>query len=335
MIYYIKVSTINKAKSDIDEICHRSGYTNLAGHDFGSGGTGRFLTKLVAVARIPFAMKRGDVLFLQYPMKKFFHIACRLAHLRGAWAVAVVHDLRAFRRHKLSPEQENRRFSSTDFLIVHNPVMLQYLIDHGYHGGLHSLQIFDYLSPCSPAKYPAPHNPWRVVYAGNLGHRRNEFLYHMDGVISGWQFDLYGRGFEPELCHCADVVYHGFIGSDDFISHIEADFGLVWDGDSTDGCSGAWGEYLKINDPHKTSFYLRAGLPVIVWSQAAMAPFILHEQVGIAVDSLGDIGKVLASLSADDYARLRANAAAMGGRLAEGYYIKQGLTASASYLEKK
>lgn len=335
MTYYIKISTINKAKSDIDEICRRSGYVNLATHDFGSGGVGRFLTKLVAVARIPFTMRRGDRLFLQYPMKKFFHLACRLAHLRGAYTIAVVHDLGAFRRHKLSAEQENRRLSSTDFLIVHNPTMLRYLVGHGYHGGLHSLQIFDYLSPCTPGMYPAPHSPWRVVYAGNLGHRRNEFLYNMDGIIHGWQFDLYGRGFEPELCHCAEVVYHGFIGSDDFIAGIKADFGLVWDGDSTGSCSGAWGEYLKINDPHKTSFYLRAGLPVIVWSQAAMAPFILHEKVGIAVDSLGDIDKTLGSLSAADYSMLRHNAAAMGMRLAEGYYIKQGLMASASYFEKK
>ena len=294
--YFIEVGTVNKAKEDIDEICRREGFCNLTSRNFGHGGVGRFMTKLVSVCRIPMQLKKGDLLFLQYPMKKFYKMACLLAKMKGARVVTVIHDLGAFRRHKLTPQQENRRLAKTDFLIVHNPTMRDYLIKHGFKGGIHCLQIFDYLSDVA--------------------------------VRNGWQMDLYGKGFEAEANNCQQLTYHGFMPSDEFIAKVEADFGLVWDGSSVDECTGDWGEYLRINDPHKTSFYLRAGIPVIVWKQAAMAPFIEEQGVGIAVDSLSEIDSRLAALSAEDYKQMRHAAWLMSQRLAEGYYIKEGLKAA-------
>jgi len=332
MNYYIEIGTINKAKQDIDEVCRREGFTNLTRLNFGSGGVGRFLTKLVSVTSILLRLKRGDMLFLQYPMKKFYKMACVLARLKGGRVVTVIHDLGAFRRHKLTADQENRRLSKTDFLIVHNPTMRDYLLEHGFRGGIHSLQVFDYLSESRPASYATPHQPWRVIYAGNLGRWRNEFLYHMDGIVQGWTLDLYGKGFEEHANSCTQLSYHGFMASDDFIAGAEADFGLVWDGDSTAECTGDWGEYLRINNPHKTSFYLRAGIPVIVWSQGAMAPFVVGQGVGIAVDGLQQIGSRLSALTPADYAAMRRRAAEMSQRLNDGYHIKAGLQAAADYL---
>lgn len=328
MRYYIEIATVNKAKQDIDEICQREGFTNLTCKNFGKGGVGRFMTKLVSVTSILWNVGKDDTLFLQYPMKKFYSLACSLAKLKGGRVVTVIHDLGAFRRHKLTPEAENRRLSKTDFLIVHNPTMRDYLVEHGFKGGLHCLQIFDYLSERQPAVYPSPHTPWRVVYAGNLARWRNEFLYHLDSVMQGWQMELYGKGFDASQNLSSTLHYHGFMDSDDFIAQAEADFGLVWDGDSQYECTGDWGEYLRINDPHKTSFYLRAGIPVIVWSQAAMASFVLEQQVGIVVDGLQQIDERLAALSAADYQQMRKNALSMSQRLNDGYYIKHGMKAA-------
>ncbi len=332
MKYYIEIGTVNKAKQDIDEICRREGMTNLTRHNFGEGGAGRFLTKLVSVSSIVWRLGKGDVLFLQYPMKKFYKMACTLAQWRGARVVTVVHDLGAFRRHKLTPEGENRRLSKTDFLIVHNPTMRDYVRRHGFQGGLHCLQIFDYLSDRQPAAYATPHSPWRVVYAGNLGRWRNAFLYKLADHLNGWTMDLYGKGFGPADNPSPQLVYHGFKASDDFISGTEADFGIVWDGDAIGECTGDWGEYLRINDPHKTSFYLRAGIPVIVWSQAAMAPFILEQNVGIAVDGIDQIADRLASITPETYRQMKQNAVDMSQRLNHGYYIKAGLQAADEYL---
>lgn len=335
MKYYIEIATINKAKRDIDEICRLEGYTNLTRHNFGESGVGRFLTKLFAVGNILASLKKGDTLVLQYPMKKFYKTACRLARAKGANVVTIIHDLGAFRRKKLTPAQENRRLALTDYLIVHNPTMRDYLLQHGFKGGIHCLQIFDYLSEKSPAQYPTPHTPRKVVYAGNLGRWRNEFLYKLDGCVKDYSIDLYGKGFNEAQNRCKQMHYHGFISSDDFISRVEADFGIVWDGDSTTECTGAWGEYLKINNPHKTSFYLRAAVPVIVWSKAAMAPFVKENNLGLVVDSIEQIEERLAALTNEEYAQMKEAATAMSKRLADGYHFKAGISGADEYLANR
>lgn len=321
MRYYIEVGTINKAKVDIETIAARLGYVNLTRFNFGKGGAARFFTKLLAVGSILFRLHRGDTLLLQYPMKKFFRIASVFAHVKGARVITVVHDLGAFRRRKLTTAKENRRLSAVDVLIVHNATMRDHVIANGFKGKVQCLEIFDYLSDNKPSADTLPARPWRIVYAGNLGRRRNSFLYEMDGCTRGWTLDLYGKGFDDTQCANTNLHYHGFIASDDFIAKVRAHFGIVWDGGSTRECNGPWGEYLKINDPHKTSFYLRAGIPVIVWSKAAMAPFIVKENVGIAVDSLEDITARLETITDEQYADMRRAAAAMSERLGAGHYF--------------
>lgn len=335
MKYYIEIGTINKAKQDIDEICRQEGFTNLTRCNFGNGGVGRFLTKVFAVCNILFCLKKDDILLLQYPMKKFYKIACRFARMKGAKVVTIIHDLGAFRRKKLTPVQENKLLSLTDFLIVHNSTMRDYIVEHGFKGGVHCLEIFDYLSGKRPAAYDTPHSPWKVVYAGNLGRWRNEFLYKMNGCVTNYELDLYGKGFNDAENNCKLLHYHGFMASDDFISSVNADFGIVWDGDSIAECTGAWGEYLKINNPHKTSFYLCAGVPVIVWSKAAMAPFVKEQNVGLVVDSLSQISERLAALTPAEYACMKEAAGKVSERLSQGYYFKEGLKSAYEYLALK
>ena len=334
MKYHIEVGTINKAKQDIDKLCQNNGFSNLTKCNLGNGGIGRFLTKVISVGSILFKLKKNDILLLQYPMKKFYKIACRLAHLKGAKVVTIIHDLGAFRRKKLTTQQENRRLELTDFLIVHNQTMREHLIKNGYKGGIHNLQIFDYLSDENPAVYETPHSPWKVLYAGNLGHWRNEFLYKLDTFINNWELNLYGKGFEEEKNRCNRLHYHGFTPSDQFIKNAKGDFGLVWDGDSLDECTGAWGEYLKINNPHKTSFYLRAGIPVIVWSKAAMAPFVRENNIGIVINSIKDLDKQLDNLSHAEYTEMRKSAQIIKERLSQGYYFSEGLNSALQYFDK-
>lgn len=335
MKYYIEVASINKAKRDIDEICRKEGFVNLTRRNFGKGGVGRFLTKVCAVFSILFFLKKGDILLLQYPMKKFYKIACRFARLKGACVVTIIHDLGAFRRKKLTVEQENKRLSLTDFLIVHNPTMRDHLLKHGFKGGVHCLQIFDYLSDREPALYDTPHSPWKVVYAGSLGQWRSGFLYKLGDIDVNYDIELYGDAFEEAENRCKTLSYKGFMPSDDFISTISADFGLVWDGDSLAECNGAWGEYLKINNPHKTSFYLRAAVPVIVWSKAAMAPFVREKNLGIVVDSLEELGERMHSLSLADYAKMKEAARSISVRLNNGYYFNEGIKAAQEFLSKR
>ena len=76
---------------------------------------------------------------------------------------------------------------------------------------------------------------------------------------------------------------------------------MIWDGDSLEECNGAFGEYLKYNNPHKFSLYIAAGIPVITWKKAAIAEFIEKENIGITVNSLEDLEKILINLSNEEY----------------------------------
>ena len=98
-------------------------------------------------------------------------------------------------------------------------------------------------------------------------------------------------------------------------------FGLVWDGDSVDGCTGNTGDYLRFNNPHKLSLYLVSGLPVVIWSQAAEAKFVKDNQVGIVVDSIQDFSDAFEALSEEEYNEMVSNAKNISRKLRNGDYL--------------
>lgn len=85
-----------------------------------------------------------------------------------------------------------------------------------------------------------------------------------------------------------------------------------------------YGEYLKMNNPHKASLYLASGFPIIVWSQSALADFVRKNQCGIIVDSLFEIADCLNSIDEEDYQELIKNSKIVGEKL-NGYFLKTAL----------
>lgn len=319
----------NKAKSDIEGIVERtcgfrnaglplSTYTNTVVH---------FVMNLAGVLKAPFCLRKGDVLLLQYPLKKYYAFVCNMAHLRGAKVVTLIHDLGSFRRKALTVEQEIKRLNHSDFVIAHNDKMKKWLLDNGCKAQLSSLGIFDYVS-----KSPLPKNEifssdkdgkkeYVVVYAGALAQRKNAFLYEWGDYISTYKVALYGSNFDVDSVKGKEhFIYNGFVKSDDFISSVKGHFGLVWDGASMESCTGNFGEYLKLNNPHKTSFYIRSGLPVIIWRQAALADFVESHGIGVCIDSLIDLDKLHERISVEDYQRMKDNVLRESKLLQEGHY---------------
>lgn len=121
------------------------------------------------------------------------------------------------------------------------------------------------------------------------------------------------------------MIWHGSFKPEDLPSELKGDFGLVWDGTSAETCAGNTGEYLKYNNPHKTSLYLASGMPVIVWRQAAIADFVLENGVGIAVDSLYGLDHVIANISDEEYRTMCENVNRIGEKLRSGYYFMNAL----------
>ena len=321
---YISMNSQNAAKRHVDEIMKTMEFKDLAVKTF-NGKIGTFFRKLFSMVNLVFRLKKGDVLVIQYPFKKFYVIQCRIAHVKGARTITLIHDLGTFRRKKLTAEQEVERLSHTDAIIVHNQRMNDWLVKHGCEVPLVNLNIFDYLSKDEPSseQHILGEQPM-FTFAGGISKRKCAFIYQIDEVIDGCHFDLYGAGLTPGADKFwKNTTYHGRIDSDEFIRTVHADWGLVWDGDTIDGCSGTWGSYLRINNPHKASFYLRAGLPVIVWKESAMAPFIVNNKLGIAVNSLCELPSVLKGISQSEYDVYRKAAWLMKDKLNQGFHFKK------------
>lgn len=191
-------------------------------------------------------------------------------------------------------------------------------------------RLLDYLSPSSS---PLRSLGNEIVYAGGLAHRKNEFLYKWEPSKGGYAVNLYGTGFDDSLPYDSNGInLCGFVKADSLIHDAKGSFGLVWDGDSLDECSGSFGEYLRLNNPHKASLYIRCGLPVLIWSNAALCEFITSSGIGIAIDSLEDIPRILSEMSREKYTIMAENVRKMSEKISQGYFLKQALSNAISLL---
>ena len=133
-------------------------------------------------------------------------------------------------------------------------------------------------------------------------------------------WNLYGRGYEPDGRE--NISYLGAFVPEELPLHLDGSFGLVWDGPSVDTCSGIFGDYLSLNNPHKVSLYLASGLPVIIWEGAALASFIEKAGVGFTVSSLHEIRNMIDRLSDEEYEKMKLNAKQIGRKLKSGAYLR-------------
>lgn len=320
----------NKAKRDIEEILKRMGFCPVGiATDGNRKALWAFLLNVLGVCSLLFVIRKGDRVVIQYPYKKFYVLACRLVHLKGGEVITVIHDLGAFRRKRMTVAKEVSRLNKSDRLVVHNDSMKEWLYGNGVTRPMECIEVFDYLS----ATENREHRDWtgreiKVMYAGALSYRKNKYLYELSSVMKGWGFELYGNGFESNrIADNADFHYHGFVPSEDLIAHCKAHLGLIWEGDSLVTCQDDFGEYLRLNNPHKLSLYIRCGMPVIIWKEAALASFVTKHRIGLVVGSLMELNDLLPVITASQYEEMKSNVLRVGGLLQSGHYIRKAVGA--------
>lgn len=323
----------SKAKTDIEQIMADNGFVNVGSRlSVDKSSIRGFLKTLFSVLKLVFNLRKGDNLVVQYPFKKYYALVCNIAHLRQSRVVTIIHDLGSFRRKKLTITQEIKRLEHSDVIIAHNTKMHKWLIDNGCIRPIFDLNIFDYLSKNTAPITKVIRENYEVTYAGALSYRKNKFLYQLEPFLGTHRFNLYGSGFEEDKITFKDKFrYNGFVHFEDLIATPTGDFGLVWDGESTSMCAGTFGEYLRYNNPHKISMYIRCHLPVIVWGDSAMADFVMANKVGIKIDSLEELNEILASISTIQYEALHKNTIILSKKLASGHFFMQAYL----YAEKK
>jgi len=328
----------NQAKSDVEKIMESMGFRNIGlKRSSHRSKIIHFVRNLCSVAKASMLLKKGDVVFLQYPLKKYFTTVCRMARFRGVKVVALVHDLGSCRRKALTAEKEVVRLNCADYVIATNPVMAERLRQMGVKSAIGSLDMWDNLSESEPLQEGAmkpSRDKVHIAYAGSINRRKNSFLYEMGDVVGKCVVDIYGSGFDAAQVKVPEkFIDHGFVKAEKLIGSMEGDYGLVWDGDSIDACTGDFGEYLALNTPHKISLYVRAGLPVIIWSGAAMARFVRDNRIGIVVDSIKDVDGAVSSVSAAEYAAMKSNVEGMSLKLQQGFFFRRAATAALEALK--
>jgi len=318
----------NKAKTDNEHTLRE-----LNAHNLGLPTTYydskiiTFFFDLAGIIKMMFTIKKGDIIVLQYPVKKYFSFICNIAHIHNAKVIALIHDLGSMRRKKLTIEKEISRLMHADHVIASNKTMATWLKDHGYNKSIGSLGLFDYRSISTSKEHICEDYHYTLVYAGALSTRKNAFLLKMQDTIKGYKLNIYGnRNGLPGLEDSNSIQVHDFMKSEEFIAGVDGDFGFVWDGDSLDTCAGSFGEYLRWNSPHKVSFYLRAGLPIIVWKEAAVAPIIKSEGIGICISNITELNDILQSITLEEMQRMRENVSRISKDLSNGTFLNKAVT---------
>ncbi|VTS48070.1 putative glycosyl transferase [Streptococcus anginosus] len=347
MKYYLKEEFLhdnnvknagNKARNDVEEIVKREGYQALVlsvDNWYEMSTLKAQLHKSKAFGQALAQLKQGDELLIQFPMlhHSFFtthHV--KKAQKKGVKVHFIIHDLEALRyvnvenfplKHKIRVQiQESGLLGAADGIIAHNPIMKSVLVNKGVaEDKIVSLGIFDYLIPNFQEKSGLTKDQ-PIIVAGNLAQEKAGYLYSLPEEPA---YNFYGVGFDESRA-LANETYFGSFLPDELPAALEGGFGLVWDGDSAETCSGVFGEYLRYNNSHKASLYLAAGFPVVVWEESALAHFVIDKQCGLVVSSLSDLKENLDTLSEEQYKEMLENAKQIGSKLRQGQYLRTALS---------
>ena len=279
-------------------------------------------------------LTENDVLVLQFPL--LWHslkalILTKLLRKRQFKAYLLIHDIESLRNRSIKSFQDVKYaflhflqnktvLERVDGIIAHNDKMKDVLVQLGIpEKKIISLEIFDYLIPHFEEK--KTYEKRTVLLAGNFDIKKAKYARQLP---DNPEFSIFGINFEEENLP-QNVHYKGAFSPEELPYYLEGGFGLVWDGDSPYTCSGMFGEYLKMNNPHKASLYLASGFPIIVWRQSALSDFVTKNNCGILVDSLFEIAETLKSIQKKDYQELIENSKKIGEKIRQGYFLKTAL----------
>jgi len=329
----------SKARNDIESILTKNGYdkfTIVVGEK-----KKKILSETYRIKKqlrtILDSIEENSLIVMQYPWGTMSYgmakIVSEKMQSRGIRTAVIIHDLNSVRTgSKLTKQYYNyyvkeiKYLSQFDYIVCHNKSMGRYLINNGIDSKkIVSLGIFDYLTETAAQKVLiTPKETRKINIAGNLSKDKTEYIYKLPELgIENYSVQLYGPFYSGEKS--TKIIYNGKFPADELPKYLTAGFGLVWDGTDVTTCAGHFGQYLKINNPHKLSLYMACGIPVIVWKQAAIADFVTNNNVGFCVESLAEIDNIMKNLTVEKYTELQGNVALIQQRVRNGQYILEAM----------
>ena len=233
--------------------------------------------------------------------------------------VAFIHDLDGLRRKDEELNKREIKFLSTcKCIIAHNKRMKNYLIEQGIEKNkIYELGLFDYLCKDANTEYELGEIK-NIAYVGNLSKEKSPYIYQIEQEKMNFNLLLYGNGIN-EIKN-EKIKYMGSFKPEELPNKIEANLGLVWDGnyDESDE-NNTFKNYTRYNNPHKLSCYIAAGLPVIVWGKSAVADFVKEKNIGYTIRNVYDINNIDMS----DYDVKKKNIKEIQTKVRSGFYTKK------------
>ena len=329
-----KVNAQSKARKDVLHTFMDLGYEeyDIINYKYSLGEDKRyhhypFLSEYLAKRQVRKFIRQvrfGDVVIIQDFYRKYMQKLAKECLKREAKVIFVVHDVQTIRFNTTS--KEIRKLNNASQLIVHTQAMADKLAAMGVTTPMDILWLFDYYSDDPIQSREKTANLKNdIVFAGNLS--KSAFLKQLIDVHnqSDIHFKLYGmHDGTLDFSKTGNIEYAGIFQPEQ-TGAIIGGWGLVWDGDSIDSCTGDYGEYLRYNSSHKTSLYLAAGIPVIVWEQSSLADWVRKHNIGITVARLSDIGSAISSLSEEEYLHIINNVLQVATELRSGDFLKSSL----------
>ncbi|MDV7757567.1 galactofuranosyltransferase [Liquorilactobacillus mali] len=337
--YGIERNASSKPRDDFDRIMKNMGFeeieyeTVISKNENISSRVLANIKRFLSLKKATEILSKGDSLVIQYPLFRptfFMQNLIKNLNKRKIKTICIIHDVNYFRYTNVNLSRKvwlyyNDIYSLKKYwkIFVHNNSMKNLLIKNGFSKeNLVPIKIFDYLIDDFTSNLNNNIYDGKIVIAGNLDPSKAKYCYNLPKNVN---FNLYGTNYKREVnTSIENVNYCGSFSPDD-LSFLNGSFGLVWDGDSIDTCNGQFGEYLRVNNPHKASLYLAAGLPIIIWKKAALYEFISKNNLGIGVETLDEVGDILSNMSLGEYNRMKKSVTNYSCLVRKGYFLKQAL----------
>jgi len=318
-----------KAPSDIIEILKKEYDVRMTFFD--ELPTKKFFKKITKRLNYTYQFLRSrikkEVVLLQFPYPETSKILnpiflFNMKFLNKKKTIVLIHDLNGLRYQDDYIHQiEIKRLKKIKYIIVHNDIMKQKLIDNGIDkNNIYVLELFDYLcdDTFNKEKNKINKKNLKVVYAGNLAKEKSPFIHEIKDRKINYTLNLYGIGIDNDISK--KIIYNGKYSAEILPSKLDGNLGLIWDGLATEEDSNiGMKNYTKINNPHKMSCYMAAGLPVIVWNKSAISKFVKKYDLGYTINSIEDISKIDLS----DYEEKLEKVLKVREKVINGYYTKR------------
>ena len=324
--YYIataydrKLYTAGIVRFHQDKIMDERGYTALRFNNKSYKGLLAKCMRIQQCILIAFSIPKKSIVYFHFPFPAAIQIVLlRLFKWRGIKTAALIIDIDGLRdKNEGLIKKEIFQLSKFTYVVAHNEEMKRWLVQQLPSTIIFSIIVFDYAYSGEAISYKKLYYPKLsniICFAGNI--LKATFVYKWHSILP-LQLYVYGVGYNALFNIKDGFIYKGTAPPDELPFVIEGSFGLVWDGDDMYNCD----LYLKYNNPHKLSLYLAAGMPVIVWDKSAVSGWVKQNNIGFCISSIADIGNRISNISIKEYYVMHENAAAIGKRICDGYYLK-------------